>query len=108
MREAIKVEKSILRFRLVQIRNWTYQRLKETRSTAIQMYKKLDDWIYVAQKTEMDAIEEMLTVIKHAIEEEKKLQHELRITFMDFVVDDATLNYINPPPPKLDALEEDR
>lgn len=24
MKEAIKVEKSILRFRLVQIRNWTY------------------------------------------------------------------------------------
>ena len=28
------------------------------------MYKKLDDWIYVAQKTEMDAVEEMSVVIK--------------------------------------------
>jgi hypothetical protein len=31
MKEAIKVEKSILRFRLVQIRNWTYYRLRERR-----------------------------------------------------------------------------
>ncbi len=28
------------------------------------MYKKLDDWIYMAQKTEMDAVEEMSVVIK--------------------------------------------
>jgi len=48
MKEAIKVEKSILRFRLVQIRNWTYQRLQEYRASALHMYKKLDDWIYVA------------------------------------------------------------
>jgi len=73
MKEAIKVEKSILRFRLVQIRNWTYEKLKEYRASALHMYKKLDDWIYVAQKTEMDAIEEMCEVIKKAIEEEVKI-----------------------------------
>jgi hypothetical protein len=72
------------------------------------MYKKLDDWIYVAQKTEMDAVEEMSVIIKKAIEEEVKIQHELRIKFMDFTVDDATLNYVNPPRPKLEALEEYR
>ncbi len=27
---------------------------------------------------------------------------------MDFTVDDATLNYVNPPRPKLEALEEYR
>jgi hypothetical protein len=73
MKEAIKVEKSILRFRLVQIRNWTYMRLKERRQQAISMYKKLEDWISVAQKTEMDTIDEMSTVIKKAIENETKI-----------------------------------
>ena len=48
------------------------------------MYKKLDDWIYVAQKTEMDAVEEMSVVIKKAIEEEFKIQHELRIKIYGF------------------------
>ena len=60
----------------------------------------LEDWIFVAQKTEMDAIEEMCIVIKDSIENETKIQSELRIKFMDFTVDYGALNYITPPPPK--------
>jgi hypothetical protein len=106
MKEAVRVEKSLLRFRLVQIRNWTLNRLQDTRQQALSTYKKFDDWIQVAQKTEMDTIEEMCAVIKKAIEDECKIQHELRIQFMDFTVDNSTLNYINPPIPKLEALEQ--
>jgi len=108
MRDAVRVEKSLLRFRLVQIRNWTNNRLQDTRQQSLNTYKKFDDWIQVAQKTEMDTIEEMCAVIKCAIEEETKIQHELRIKFMDFTVDNSTLNYINPPIPKLEALEQPR
>lgn len=56
----------------------------------------------------MDTIDEMCAIIKNAIEEETKIQHELRIKFMDFTVDNSTLNYINPPIPKLEALEDKR
>jgi len=72
------------------------------------MYKKLDDWIQVAAKTEMDTIDEMCSVVKRAIEDETKIQLELRIDFMDFTVDNTVLNYIDPPVPKLEALEEYR
>jgi len=48
MKDAIKTEKSILRYRLVQIRNWTLKNLKDSRRTAIDLYKKLEDWIFVA------------------------------------------------------------
>lgn len=54
----------------------------------------------------MDTIEEMCQIIKIAIEDESKVQLELRIKFMDFTVDHSILNYINPPVPKLDSLEE--
>jgi hypothetical protein len=108
MREAVKIEKSILRFRLVQIRNWTIKRLQYTRQTALNLFKKFEDWILVSQKAGMDTIEEMCAVIKKAIEDEVKIQHELRIKFMDFTVDDTVLNYINPPIPKLEAIEEYR
>ena len=108
MREAIKVEKSILRFRLVQVRNWALNQLKQTRQGSLDLYKMLEDWIYVAQKAEMDAIEEMTMVIKDSIEEETKIQSELRIKFMDFTVDQSVLNYITPPPPKHPPLEEAR
>jgi len=35
----------------------------------------------------MDAVEEIIVVVKKAIEEEAKIQSELRINFMDFTVD---------------------
>mmetsp|Transcript_6313 Transcript_6313/g.8432 ORF Transcript_6313/g.8432 Transcript_6313/m.8432 type:complete len:167 (+) Transcript_6313:2140-2640(+) len=106
MREAIKVEKSILRFRLVQVRNWALSQLRNTRQGSLDLYKMLEDWIYVAQKAEMDAVEEMCMVIKDSIEEETKIQSELRINFMDFTVDQGVLNYITPPPPKHPPLEQ--
>jgi hypothetical protein len=106
MKAAIKIEKSILRYRLTQIRNWSLKRLREMRSKAIKVYTKLEDWIHVSNRTENDAIEEMSIVIKNSIEEERKIQDELRIKFMDFCVDEKI--YIEPPPEKLPAMEEIR
>ena len=108
MKNAIKMEKQILRFRLTQIRNWTLKKLREMRAKAIKVYSKLEDWIHVSNRTENDAVNEMSVVIKRAIEEEKKIQDELRIKFMDFCVDQKIMNYIEPPPEKLPALEEKR
>ncbi len=47
-------------------------------------------------------------VIKSAIEEERKIQNELRIKFMDFCIDEKIMNFIEPPPEKLPAMEEVR
>jgi len=105
MREAVKIEKSILRYRLIQVRNWALQQLRDMRQSSLDQYKMLEDWIFVAQKTEMDAVEEMCMIIKDSIETETKIQSELRINFMDFTVDHGTLNYITPPPPKHAAHE---
>lgn len=60
MKKAIKVEKSLLRFRLIQVRNWTLKRLKEMRQKCLKVYQKLDDWILVAVKSENDAVDEMV------------------------------------------------
>ena len=73
MKEAVKIEKQILRYRLVQIRNWTLERLQGNRRKAIEMNKKFEDWIMVSYKTEMNTIEEMCKVVKRAIEEEIKI-----------------------------------
>lgn len=50
----------------------------------------------------------MCIVLKRAIEEERKIQDELRIKFMDFCVDEKIMNYIEPPPEKLPAMEQVR
>jgi hypothetical protein len=60
MKQAIKVEKSILRFRLAQIRNWALKRLRDIRQKSNKVYTKLEDWIYVANKAENDAVDEMV------------------------------------------------
>lgn len=62
MRNSIKVEKSILRFRLTQIRNWALKRLRDSRTKAIKVYTKMDDWIHVANKAENDAVDEMVSI----------------------------------------------
>ena len=64
MKEAIKTEKAILRYRLTQIRNWALTRLTHQRESSLKIYKKLDDWIAVGNKAENDAIDEVCTVIK--------------------------------------------
>ena len=56
----------------------------------------------------MEAIDQMCNVIKNHIESEQKIKYELRINFMDFTVDKSTLNYLTPPPPLLEALEDFR
>lgn len=61
MKAAIKVEKSILRYRLTQIRNWALKRLRDVRSKAIRVYTKLEDWIHVANKAENDSVDEMVS-----------------------------------------------
>lgn len=48
MREAIRVEKSIYRYRLVQIRNWALNQLRGMRQSSLDLYKMLEDWIFVA------------------------------------------------------------
>lgn len=84
------------------------ENLRQNKKAAIDLYKKLDDWIFVAQKAEMDSIEEMCIVIKEAIESEAKIQNELCIQFMDFTVNEKIMNFITPPPPKLEAMEDRR
>ena len=106
MKEAVRIEKSVLRFRVTQIRNWTLNRLKLQREQFLAIYKKLEDWVAVSNKAENDAIEEVCDVVKDAIEGQEKIANELRLRFMDFVVDESYQNYIDPPPPKLDAMEE--
>lgn len=62
MKNAIKTEKQILRFRLSLIRNWTLLKLKELRKKSLKVYQKLDDWINVAVKTENEAVDEMVII----------------------------------------------
>lgn len=79
--------------------------MKHQRELALKIYKKLDDWIAVGNKAENDAMDEVCHVIKDAIESEQKIQVELNIKFMDFIIESKIFNYIDPPPEKLPPME---
>lgn len=106
MKQAISIEKGVFRYRLTMIRNWALNLMKSIRSKSKNVYTKLATWIEVAFKAETDAILEKEKVIKRAIEEEKKLQHELRISGLDFYLDEGCLNFQDPPPEVFHAREE--
>ena len=106
LKQAIDTEKGVLRYRLTMIRNWALKLMKEIRASSQACYEKLETWIEVAFKAETDAILEKEQVIKRSIEEEEKLQHELRIKGMDFYLDEKFLNFEDPPPEVFHAREE--
>ena len=106
LKDAIEVEKSVIRFRLTMVRNWALNLMKEIRSKSSKCFDKLATWIEVAFKAETDAILELEKVIKRSIEKEEKLQFELRIKGMDFHFDQKFLNFQDPPPEIFPAREE--
>ena len=106
LQDAISTEKAVLRYRLTLIRNWALNLMKEIRVKSSTCHDKLDIWIKIAFKAETDAIIEQERVIKRSIEEETKLQHELRIKGMDFYLDEKFLNFEDPPPEVFAAREE--
>ena len=106
LQDAIDTEKGVLRYRLTMVHNWALNRMKEIRSKSQNCYDKLNTWVQVAFKAETDAILEQEKVIKKSIEEEEKLQHELRIRGMDFYLDEKFLNFEDPPKEILHAREE--
>jgi hypothetical protein len=106
LQDAVGTEKAVLRFRLTLIRNWALNLMREIRSKSHKCYSKLDTWIKVAFKAETDAIIEKEKIIKCSIEEELKLQHELKIKGMDFYLDEKFLNFEDPPPEILPSREE--
>lgn len=64
------------------------------------MYTLLDEWITARFSSEMDAIREMLNVIKEAIESEMKLPNHLTLQGETFKVDFTSLTYEPEPEPR--------
>ncbi|KAI8843668.1 hypothetical protein BC829DRAFT_400872 [Chytridium lagenaria] len=90
---------AILKSRLDRIRTHAVDHLKELRNKGIEAYVLLDEWIGTRFQSEMDAIREMLYVIKEAVEMEVRLPNELVLEGEKFRVDFGVLTFEPEPEP---------
>ena len=81
MKQAIKIEKSKYRFRVTLLKYWGLNCLKNLRKIASNIYNKLDDWIILSIKAENEAVSQLITILKNAIEKEQKIKYELEWSF---------------------------
>eukprot|EP00357_Protocruzia_adherens_P027850 CAMPEP_0115013962 /NCGR_PEP_ID=MMETSP0216-20121206/25754_1 /TAXON_ID=223996 /ORGANISM="Protocruzia adherens, Strain Boccale" /LENGTH=351 /DNA_ID=CAMNT_0002383529 /DNA_START=1 /DNA_END=1056 /DNA_ORIENTATION=- len=104
----LDTELDIVRYRLTAIRDWAVTRLKTYRTQAVTVYEKLLDWVIMSTKAETDSIEELLLVLKEAIEGEEKLRFELKLKGIDVIKNLKIVNYVDPPVELYPAKEEIR
>jgi hypothetical protein len=97
MKIAMKNEKAKFRYRIILIKFWGIQCLKNMRKTANTIYNKIEDWIILAIKAENEALNQLTNIIKSNIEKEKKIKYELELDTFDVLVNMDVQNYIELP-----------
>lgn len=55
------------------LKDTAISRLKEMRLNAVALYNKLQDWIVYAVKVENEAVNELIAMLRNAIEREHKI-----------------------------------
>ncbi|EGR31169.1 hypothetical protein IMG5_116400 [Ichthyophthirius multifiliis] len=105
MKEALHIEKSIFRYRIQVLKDFSISRLKEMKALSSILYGKLEDWIEYTFKIENDAVNEMDYIFRQYIEEEKKIQKEIQLNYVDVIISHQILNFLTPPPIILPAKE---
>ncbi|KAI8909472.1 hypothetical protein DFJ77DRAFT_472693 [Powellomyces hirtus] len=93
-------EDQLLRRKLERLKAHALENLRSLRSKGIEVFTLLDDWISTRFGCEMDAVREMLNVIKEAIEAEAKLPNRLALHGEKFKVDFGLLMYEPDPEPR--------
>ena len=88
------------------IRTHAVDQLKELRVKAVEAYQTLDDCINQRYSAEMEAIKDMLAVVKEAIEVEVRLPNELVLEGEKFKVNFSVITYELEPEPRPESPVE--
>lgn len=104
--KAIELENQLLRKRLERVRRQGIEHLKELANKGLEVFNILDDCIGLRFQAEMDAIKDLVNVIREAIESEVKLPNELVLEGEKFQVDYRVLTYEPEPEPRPESPVE--
>lgn len=88
------------------LREHAYQHLKELKCKAHLVYSQLDEWIGMKFHGEMDAIRELVNIIKDAVELEQRLPNELVLENDAIFVNTEILTYEPEPQPRPQSAVE--
>ncbi|KAJ3028233.1 Sperm flagellar protein 2, partial [Rhizophlyctis rosea] len=91
--KTIETEDVLLRRRIDRIRHHACDQLRDLRHTSLTSYTLLEDCISLRFQTEMDAIRELMIVIKEAIEQETRLPNYLVLEGEKFRVNFRVLTF---------------
>ncbi|KAL8590470.1 hypothetical protein ACOMHN_011683 [Nucella lapillus] len=97
---AVKEEETAVRVRLELIKAISMAILQELKHKADGAYKDMTDWLGARFLKEMESIDTMSEVMRHAVESRQKLKEQLILQQDDFFVDmdHAVLKSPSPPP----------
>ncbi|KAI8999817.1 hypothetical protein BC832DRAFT_563700 [Gaertneriomyces semiglobifer] len=98
--QIMDTEEALFQRKIERIKAHAISTLKELRNTAITVYSLLDELILGRFNAEMDAIRELNTLVKEAIETEAKLPNLLLLTGEKLRVDFGGLTYVPEPEPR--------
>lgn len=84
---AFELEERTLKWRLERLQALAIAHLRDIRSRAAALYVQLDEWTANRFQTEIDAIRELIGVVRTAIETEMKLPNELLLKGEEFLID---------------------
>merc|ERR1719316_2050410 len=79
LQQALIAEKCTYLHRLCVIKTWTHQRLLSLSDQAQGVFQMLEDWVRLREKKELDAIAELINIIKDHIESEEMIEYQLTI-----------------------------
>lgn len=71
-----------------------------------KIFNKLEDWVEYCFSVESKMIDELGLIFRDSIEEEKKIQNEVRVQSFRVIVSNKTLNFLTEPPKIFPALEK--
>lgn len=79
LQQALIAEKCTYLHRLCVIKTWTYNRLCSVADQAQSVFQRLEDWVRLREKKELDAIVELINIIKEHIESEQMIKYQLTV-----------------------------
>lgn len=104
----LEVQQQVFKNRLSALKSMGQEILEKMKMENCGVLFKLEDWVEYCFSVESSMIEHLGTIFRDAIEEEKKVQNEVRVQAFQVITSGQTLNFVTQPPVVHPAREKQK